>query len=267
MVGDAESAAALWNEHGIRKKGGKFSFSELTALDKASIDAVITARAASLDVPVDGVAAALSGRYSGSKIAREVLFSVERDCLGYRSLWCVCSACCERDWGNCLLREYTKGEPRWFSSTPAVVVDVAAASLVEETEAAAAARVRVGDIVARTHTDALFPNFHYYLMRVTERAHVLDADRTDSYGKTKKKNAVVIVGHLLEPENDEFGAGPHHIYTEWECVMLADELITHHITNEPKIVLLPTINAGEEDYVMLDEQTHDGIMKTIEGHV
>ena len=79
--------------------------------------------------------------------------------------------------------------------------------------------------------------------------------------------STVIVGHLLEPENDEFGAGPHHIYTEWECVMLADELITHHITNEPKIVLLPTINAGEEDYVMLDEQTHDGIMKTIEGHV
>ena len=221
---DAVTASLLWNEHGIRKQGGKFSHSELTPLGQLEVDAVRSARATSLGVPIDAVDAALKGRYKGSKMAREALFSEEQDCIGFRRLWCVCDACTDRDWSACWLHEYTGGEPRWLGSKEATVPDVASSSLVEETEAAAAARVRVGDIVARTHTDPDCPEFLYYLVRVTELAHVLAHDRTDDFGKEYKKDAVVIAGHFVEPDSGEFGPGPHRVWVEktMSCLIFAD---------------------------------------------
>ena len=97
---------------------------------------------------------------------------------------------------------------------------------------------------------------------------MLAHDRTDDFGKEYKKDAVVIAGHFVEPDSGEFGPGPHHVWVEKTCLMFADELITHCITSEPKIVLLATIDTPL--HLLVDggpDGVHESILKTLEGHV
>ena len=165
-----------------------------------------------------------------------------------------------------MLGEYTGGEPRWLGHELSVVPDTDSASLVEETEAASAALVRVGDIVARTHDDPDDivdedkdnPRHLFYMLRVTELAHVLTEDRTDDYNKVFEEGSVVIVGNFLEPDDEIFGPGPHHVWTDMECIMYADELIVHAISSKPKIVLLATM--GDADHLLVEQEDIDAIL-------
>jgi hypothetical protein len=47
-------------------------------------------------------------------MAREVVYSVERDCVGFRSLACACVPCMRDEFGDCIVGEYTGGAPRWL---------------------------------------------------------------------------------------------------------------------------------------------------------
>ena len=137
-----------------------------------------------------------------------------------------------------------------------------------ETDAATAASLQEGDVVARTHTNANFPSFLYYLMQVTKRATELTADRTCEYGKHFPAGSIVIEGHLFEPNDGEFGEGPGFFDDTQTALMFADEIITDPHTNQPKVVLLDRQldDDGEvEGYVYLDSDTHDSILSAFGG--
>ena len=81
---------------------------------------------------------------------------------------------------------------------------------------------------------------------------------TRAYNKVFEEGSVVIVGNFLEPDDEIFGPGPHHVWTDMECMMYADELIVHAISSEPKIVLLATI--GDADHLHVGQEDIDAIL-------
>ena len=213
----------------------------------------------------------LTGRYPGSKTARQVMFSEEHDCLGWRPLWCMCDACRSRDWKSCINAEYTGGEPTWWDKEAlATSRDVSSSELEAETDAAAAATVRRGDVVARTHTDSQYPEFLYYLMEVTELATELREPRKDDYNKEFAAGSVVLAGHLFEPNDGVFGPGEGLFDQEMTALMHDHELLTDPFTHQPKIVLLEPLEdeAGDRipDGVYVDPDTHESILGVFGGH-
>ena len=72
-------------------------------LTDAHIEAVAAHRA--LHVP---------GQYPGSKKARQVMYSAEKQAVGFRDLMCRCVPCARNSWSECSLAALTGGEPTWF---------------------------------------------------------------------------------------------------------------------------------------------------------
>ena len=78
-------------------------------LPDAHIEAVAAHRA--LHVP---------GQYLGSKKARQVMYSAEKQAVGFRDLMCRCVPCARNSWSECSLAALTGGEPTWFADGSAV---------------------------------------------------------------------------------------------------------------------------------------------------
>ena len=181
------------------------------------------------------------GSYPGTKMARQIHWSVERQAAGRRFLQCYCLSCAA---DRCDVKQFTGGEPVWWQTQPrdlpaavatpvmapepeptatAAVPSTAAAAPMATADSDAVAEESTeldeGDHVAIAHDDADFDQFKYYLLRVGKAP---PGGWPETLGRNHGEEDFaegdrVVRGVLLEPVSSNPGPG---VYEPSDALMI-----------------------------------------------